>query len=201
MKLIPLAITALLISGCQPSQSSGQNLASTPTQIPVAEKKTTIDLSTPDRALKSYWQELDAFVKLQNDINNKESTKWDKINQDLSVDYKKTLGGDVLTVFTEKNRPDVSTIRSREIISIKQETESRTIAIAITKNITPIPSTVSLNEAEVTRRNKGTRLKYLLEKEADGWKVTQIYSEGYKEDEWNKEHSPSQASDANIDYI
>ncbi len=197
MKIVTTVIAALLISGCEQSQDVA-TVKSPPSTSPATAPTVAPDISTPDRALKSYWRAKDAFRKAQFDWQVRKVPELQSLTNKISIDIKSLTTGDVLS-FHEgvwKKAYEQPYIHpdeySREIEDIKQDTESRATAIVRVRNSTPIPEGVVVSDSDKKRRDEGERLKYVLEKDSSGWKLAQTYKfEAYPaslegKDQWRK---------------
>lgn len=175
MKLYQIALLALSIAGCSQNQDSATAKAPTPSEVP----KLVVDASTPDRALKSYWQVKDAVRKLGHDWNVTAISDFQRLKSKARIDNKKLMTSDVLAAHQEYDRPAQVQLKfidySREILEIKQDTESRATALVKVRNSTPISAAISLSDSDKKQRAEGEKFRYVLEKEEDGWKVAQVY--------------------------
>jgi hypothetical protein len=126
-KQVLLIVSLLFVAVC--SKTPG---------IPKSTKPTApaIDLSTPDRALKSYWAQKDwlqAVARLELEPVMKRNTLLYRDNMPT------VTMGEVSEYFSTASVQEDERFH-REIISVKQETDSRAIVLAKITNITPIPS-------------------------------------------------------------
>lgn len=144
-----------------------------------------VDMTTPDRAIKSHWR-----------INDLDLDQW--TTPDSTLPIVRTLNSNVekwksarlkvlsgLALVSAK-RDHVPETYSREILEVKQETESRAVVLARVKNITPIPPGAELTDFDKKRRRDGEVYRYIFEREGDGWKLVQIQSKDYKGD-WDNQ--------------
>jgi hypothetical protein len=164
--LLPVA----LVSSCGSDRGeiAQQRVAST-AAVRTETVAVTIDLSTPDRALRSYW-------KAKDDLRRKEHAVWFKARRQHSFDLGTLLTADAQTNYEHLQKADTPvTEYNRDIIDVKQETESRAVIIAHVKNATPFPPGAVLTEKNEKRRAEGERIRYVLEKTSAGWKVSQAY--------------------------
>lgn len=204
MKFVPTVLAALLIAGCQQSQDAGSpEAAGSHTLSAVAAMP--IDVSTPDRALKSYWQAKDARRKVEFDWIASQIPELQKLYGKIGFDASKLMTGDVLSSHQERYKPgrDQFAEYSREIVDIKLDTESRATAVVKVRNSTRIPEGIVFSDSDKKRREEGDRLKYILEKESDGWKVAQVvkFSEVnviLKKDPWENVFKPTERGSANV---
>lgn len=181
MKFSAIALFAIIISGCQPSTEVLTNKA-TKLEPQVSNAVTipslNIDITTPDRALKSYWQGKDAVSKFHKDWQANHIKEINDSKQKIGFDPKTLMTSDVLASQIERDKPNnfQHTEYSREILDIKQDTESHATVLVKIRNITPAPEGVTISVSDQASREEGKKLKYILEKETDGWKLAQIYT-------------------------
>lgn len=148
-------------------------------------KKVQLDLSTPDKALKSYWAAFDAANFNTTIVRKKHLSDFNSANSQLALVQSKAIYEERYSISM------VSEIYSRDILEVKVESESRAVIEAQIKNTTPNPPGVELEDWQKRQRDEGERYKYILEKNNNGWIVTEIWrwSEYFKE--WNK-YSPDE---------
>lgn len=180
MKLVPIILTMLLVAGCQPS-GEPLNTKSQNSQSSTKPPSLVIDISTPDRALKSYWLAKDILLKAVPEVRAKaDAMQTDEFLKILNrMKFEKITTGDVLSAHhgelgKHDDTPSFSEY-SREIVDIKQDTESRATAVVKIRNSTAIPPGSVIPDSIKESREDGKMFKYVLEKDADGWKVAQIY--------------------------
>lgn len=174
MKFVTTILMTLLIAGCNYSQDTASVNASA-SQTSSSARTVEIDVSTPDRALKSYWQAKDTSRKVEFDWSAAQISELQKLKSKLGFDLNKIMASDVLSAHQEMAGLGRFEEYSREIVDIKQDTDSRATAVVIVRNTTPIPAGVMISDSDKEEREKGERFKYVLEKDADGWKVAQVY--------------------------
>lgn len=195
--LLPLFLS---LSGCEkianaPGANPGNTTSSpaTPTvQAPVpAEKfvyKFEINTGSPEQALNTWWRYLGAMAAVA-DANCEKIIK----ERSDEFDVSRVATGEVVQSFKSRGRLCTKTVYKREIIEIRQETETRAIATVKVTNVTP--SSVSHTEEDEEARNKGVQLRYLVEKTLNDWKVSQVYQYGVSntligKDEWAAQYGP-----------
>jgi hypothetical protein len=168
----------LIASGCSKSDS------------PIAEKKVeapptpiAIDLSTPDKALKSYWAVKDSVDLRQRAVYEQMKAKLLAESKQIGdvtegTLAKQLIGGDSLA--------ELETY-SRDLLDVKVESESRAVIVAVIKNTTPVPAGAEMPEHAEERRRNGDRYRYVLEKTQTGWRVAEIWErETYPREDWKK---------------
>jgi hypothetical protein len=175
MNFVTTVLACLLIVGCQPShQPAGAKKSGSPV-APIL----VVDTSTPDRALKSYWQARDVIQKITADMNAAHYAQIQTVVNKIGFDAKKLMTGDVLSTEQEIDKLRHGSLweekYSREILDIRLDTGSRATALVKIRNSTPIPVGIVVSDEDKRRREEGERFKYILEREADGWKVAQVY--------------------------
>ncbi|WP_163913830.1 hypothetical protein [Pseudomonas frederiksbergensis] len=195
--LLPLFLS---LSGCEKianapgaNQGNATSSATTPSAPAPAptEKfvyKFEINTGSPEQALETWWRYLGAMAAVA-DANCKTIIK----ERTDEFDVSRVATGEVVQSFKSRGRLCKKTVYKREIIEVKQETEVRAIATVKVTNVTP--SSVSHTEDDEEIRNTGETLRYLVEKTANDWKVSQVYK--YRasntlidKDEWAAEYNP-----------
>ncbi|MDR7232269.1 hypothetical protein J2X45_003375 [Caulobacter sp. BE264] len=138
-----------------------------------------MDLSTPDRALKSQWAYADWYrassCTVRNELVKGETAEAKR----FGILVRPLPPADTLTgaakesflaarALTESCKPDVL---RREINEIKTETESRAVAFYTVYDETPIPEGYSLSEYSKEDATTGDRFKVVLTKVEGKWLV------------------------------
>jgi hypothetical protein len=193
----PLPIVLLLfLTSCQPVPG-GKSVTVAASAVQVAmPPRLALDISTPDRALKSYWMAKDSLRLAEFKFGKEEGKKYEELKVQLGYDPREVMTGETLAFVqgVASAPPTPMYEYSRDIVDIKQDTESRATAIARIKNSTPIPAGGVASESDQKRRENGEKFKYVLEKDSKGWTVAQVYKDdeyhakygGGKGDPWKK---------------
>jgi hypothetical protein len=175
-KLLQPLILIALISACsrpaEPVTSAIPGVAIAP-----------IDLSTPDRAIKSYWAVRDKVRHAHYEMLRRSIDVYRSAEKEIGS----VSGGALARSFAW----DVIATPNfgRDILDVKVESESRAIVIAVIKNTTPLPAGAEVSKFDEERRRDGERYRYVLEKDASGWKVSEIWAwERYPRPDWKKNH-------------
>lgn len=170
-RLLWIAFPVFLLLACSPETPKGSTIVSKSSSVSIPERP-KVDLTTPDRALKSYWQQ----------------REWARgVDEHLDIEFKKA----------HANRPEYATVIAsvatgdvladakrtlspraryeRDIDSIKQETDSRAVALVRIRNTTVVPEGAKATAREFRRRETGTMFRYVLEKEGADWKVAEVW--------------------------
>lgn len=155
------------IAGCSTKENS-------PTKS-VVPPMPVVDISTPDKALKSYWEARDW---LSARTTERDSREWADQAEAGGQLIAKVTGGTVAANFSRRDLFPVERF-DRSIDEVKVETESRAVALATVKNVTPIQVGAEPSKFETEWREQGAKVKYVLEKGPAGWQVSEIF-------EWNK---------------
>jgi hypothetical protein len=147
-----------------------------------------INTTSPDQALKTWWRYLDT----------KEAMEYARCQSFVRKDVDEF---DVAGVSTGAVEQSVNSSRAvcwrslydREILQVKQETDTRAIAFAKITNATPSSSTGTSDQQRA--RKMGAHFKYLIEKTEGGWKIAQVYRHDESnvlsgDDEWEKQYTP-----------
>ena len=190
LKRLTFVASLLSVAACGPQEKLKQDAAQAkPNPVSISAVSTIspaasapvllVESASPDQALKSWWRYLD-LVAAEEALKCKSSAgqpipthlKYlEQVAQDEVLETKKFKLGDC-----------VQEAFNREIDEVKTESETRAIAFATIRNSTPIPPGAEADELDKKWRTHGFKYKYLLEKSAMAWKVSQVY----KYDETNK---------------
>lgn len=140
-----------------------------------------IDVTTPDRAIKSYWALRDAIRAQQVELYRQALPGYRANETRLASVVDSVVGASIA------RREAVLETFSRDIVDVKVESESRAVIVAVIKNSTPIPTGGEMSTFIEQRRRDGERYKYVLEKSNDGWRVAEIWAwETYPKPDWYK---------------
>ena len=152
---------ALLLTGCDKLQSL------TGDQAPTGQLVFEVNVSSPDNAVKTWWRYLDAVAKSTHEFCLFESGRGNK------KDMLRTIAtGEIESIRSGFGRCEED-VYGREILEVKQESDTRATLLAKITNETPTNLVPTAEEAEL--RKQGKTFKYLLEKDESGWKVAQVY--------------------------
>jgi hypothetical protein len=147
---------------------------------PLPDSAFAVDLSTPDRALRTYWrvrsmadtigQPVDtAAVRFQN---------WQRADTVLARIY----GGDALAEYRRSRRSARRQHYAREILAVEPETDTRATVLARIRNVTPVPAGAAPDEYTARRRAEGDVYRYVFERDSAGWKLVQVLAKSYPGD-------------------
>lgn len=142
----------------------------------------TMDTSTPDKALKSYWAVRDMIRDKRHELAVENLARYQALDSAMDA----VADGALREEFAAKANPPETF--SRDIIDLKVESESRAVAVARIKNTTPVPAGAEMNSYAEAKRRDGERYKYVLEKSQAGWRVAEIWEEKTTDPvpDWNK---------------
>ena len=176
-----IALAAAVLAGCGQSTSSAPPSASTSTQ-PTPPAKVQIDLSTPDKALKSYWAVKDSVRSAGVELISKLDSEMKPYKKQVNAVTSEAIAN---SFFGEDN---VFETFSRDIIKVDVESESRAVIFVVIRNTTAIPTGVKPSDDEEKRRRDGERYKYVVERDKTDWKVSEIWewSKYFPENDWKK---------------
>lgn len=144
------------------------------------QAKVQVDLTTPDKALKSYWAVRDSVRAKHSELFSQGIAEYrsaeDQMSSVADGVLAKTFASDVLPIETF----------SRDLIDVKVESESRAAIVAVIKNSSPIPAGAELSKFDEERRRDGER--YILERSQTGWRVSEIWewSDYLPKNDWKK---------------
>jgi hypothetical protein len=192
---VTILVTGLIgaCNGAGSDQSSAGTEATGPTP-PIPK----IDLSTPDRAIRTYWALQDHVSAVRDDPTTADGRL---IARAMAASEKRAtalnaiLGG--VTTGAAKAELEAPTdmfgdtarvTMYREILEVKNESETRAVVLARVKNTTPVPSGKRAFDEEEARDGKVYR--YVFEREAAGWKLAQVFSQSRYSKEWQPYFTP-----------
>ena len=171
-----IVITALTL-GCDPGARPQSVQAGKPAAAP------TIDLSTPDRALKSYWAVLDWREVRTREIYAPTQSQRNELKV-VADTFARTVTGNIIRPNYDKSDPPNLFIR--DIKEVKVESESRAVIFAQIRNATPIPPELTPSADQAKRRDEGDTYRYVLEKVEADWRVSEIWQPEYSGRGWRK---------------
>jgi hypothetical protein len=147
----------------------------------ISSTKVTLDLATPDKAIKSYWAVRDSIRAKQVELFAQNKESFHSAEAQISA----VADGSLAETFSFDITP-VETF-SRDLIDVKVESDSRAVIVVVIKNSTPIPVGAEMSKFDEQRRRDGERYRYILEKNQSGWRVSEIWEwSTYPSAEWKK---------------
>lgn len=156
----------------EPSGSNGQG----PKLVPASDLLG--DRSTPDRAVQSWW----AFLDRGDSLTAVDSTDHSfRQNEEFAKARRSLLGG---TALQKSDEVAVPYRYVREIVEVDSETNTRAVVITKIRNITPIPPAATPDEYDIKNRREGETVRYLLEKDSTGWRITQAQTHSAYLNKW-----------------
>lgn len=154
----------VLLSGCDQSNHSAE------VQTPKWEQ-VAVDVSTPDKALRSYWNLRDAqnsnWLTFANDPYVK------KLRSEMYGPYGEVVSPLIAKQKSNEWKADKDTF-AREIIKIVFESESKAVITTEIRNNTPIAEMAYLSISDLAQRNNGDAYQYVLEKYGENWKISEV---------------------------
>jgi hypothetical protein len=152
-----------------------------PSQRKIAAANVTLDLATPDKALKSYWAVRDSVRAKQVELFAQSKEDFQSAEAQMSA----VADGALAKSFSFDTIP-IETF-SRDLIDVKIESESRAVIVVVIKNSTPIPAGAEMSKFAEEFRRDGERYRYILEMSKAGWRVSEIWEwSTYPSNEWKK---------------
>jgi hypothetical protein len=134
----------------------------------------TVDQSTPDRALKSYWAVQDSLRQDGSEARNPYVEHLARL----------VTGG----AEADLKAVPIKLVLERDILELRQESDSRASAMVRIRNVTPIPTDAVSTDYTNKAREKGDEYKYVLEKVNLEWRVSEIWAfwEWQTPPEWHR---------------
>ena len=203
LKHLTFVAALLSVAACGPQEKPQQD--ATPTKpnpksttassaaSPASAPALSIESASPDQALKSWWRYLD-LAAAEEALDCKRSASQPT---PAHLQYLEQIAhAELLAARKPKPRECIPHIFNREIDEVKTESETRAIAFATIRNSTPIPLGAEADELDKKWRTNGFKYKYLLEKSAMAWKVSQVYkysetNKYLKKDVWERVYKVS----------
>lgn len=162
------AVVAFIVSACGGGVDAPPKVA--PPAVAAALKPLeSIDISTPDKAIKAYWTQRDAINAGLPEVRTTMRGQLDGLIRGMRVVTTSAMVAD------ERLGNPPPEAFERDIVEVKVESESRAVVLAVIKNVTPIPVGADISAREEKQRREGDRYRYVLEREKEGWKVAEIW--------------------------
>lgn len=133
----------------------------------------SIDLSTPEKALRSYW----ALRGWEGDVFNEKMKLHSANFVDTLPHIQKITTGTANQFFsTLRNSP--RDVLDRHIDKISEENDGRVVIFVTIRNVTPIPADAKPTETQLQRRERGQKFEYILVAEGKDWKLAEAWMYG-----------------------
>lgn len=161
----------LAVTGCHPTAEK-----------PALPKpvKPAVDVSTPDKALKSYWAVKDWLE--HSEISRRNADEFER----QLITVREVTDGDAYATFYRGTRNAFVLEKfERDILDVKVDTESRATIMARVKNVTP-PSADDAPFIRSSSSNEGDVFRYVLEKNEGKWRVVQAWRRWISSSDWSK---------------
>lgn len=179
-RLGAILLFAAIAAGCDGAKP---NAAPSSTPTTAETPAPTIDRTTPDKALRSYWAMRDYTAAQLHGVAREYMRKSAEIYSGLNV----VAGVDLVRGLTGKIEPPESF--TRDILEVKVESDSRAVIDTIVRNSTPVPPGAEPTAYGERARRFGERFRYVLDKEAEGWRVVEIWDwDDILTKNWNKRY-------------
>ncbi len=211
------SVVLLLLGACSrdgavPSPAPEAQMAGEPGvsgSASTAEQLPAIDTQSPDSVVRSYWALQDwAERNAARDVRLELGESFRQY-----TDARRALGGGEYAAKTEEELRDMADafesepsrrIQQRDIIEVKNESETRAVVLVKIKNVTPLPPGYKLHDLFAPRREFGKEVRYIVERTSGGWRLTQAWYRDDPEDaEWKKTWSlktPSSNAPSDFDF-
>lgn len=147
---------------------------------PLPDSAFALDLSTPDRALRSYWhiRAMADTIGAPADTTAPRFQNWQRADTVLARVY----GGDALAEYRRAREPATRQSYTREILAVEPESDTRATVLARIRNVTPVPAGAVADEFAARRRAEGDVYRYVFERDSAGWKLVQVLTKSYPGD-------------------
>lgn len=194
MKRITILASILLAISCakapSPESAGPMGTPEANATVPAPEVST----ESPDAVVRSYWALQDWLEK----HGIKHMTFSVDSGYDAWMDARKSIsGGEFGEVIASEEAeardpfkvdPEaIVRIQQRDILEVKNESETRALVLAKIKNITPLPRGYELNRYSLEKREYGVDVRYVVEKIKGEWRLTQAwYRDSADAESWTK---------------
>lgn len=169
IRIFALTAFCALVAGCPSSrEDTGSPAAARVPARPVP------DLGTPESAVKSYWRMLD-WLRLRQRIEDIREERAEGRVKSADV-MSSVSGGDALASFAQAPRSDVR--MERTILSVHTESENRAVVVARIHSLSTDATAFTPTPIELFEVAPGGEFRYLLEREAEGWKIVEVWRLG-----------------------
>lgn len=147
---------------------------------PLPDSAFAVDLSTPDRALRTYWhiKSMADTIGAPVDTTAARFQNWARADTVLARIY----GGDALAEYRRIRKSQPRQQYLREILQVDQESDTRATVLARIRNVTPVPPGATPDVYSARRRAEGDVYRYVFERDAEGWKLVQVLAKSYPGD-------------------
>ena len=195
-ELIPIALQrgcvetlnrflALALIACQQEKPKATTQAATKPTFTAP----SVDIATPDKAVKSWW----ALVDARASFKHQECTQAPNAEQAALRQAQLRLSTGAVKSYLQQDPNCTLYTYDRRIDRVDMETESRALVVATIKNITRPKEGQSIAGNYAEGGTVGAEYRYVLSLEDDGWRVDDIfqYDEVNKlmgRDPWKQEY-------------
>lgn len=147
---------------------------------PLPDSAFAVDLSTPERALRTYWRikSMSDTIGAPVDTTAARFQNWQRADTVLQRIY----GGDALAEYRRTRQPARRHEYLREILQVEPESETRATVLARIRNVTPVPPGAEPDPYTARRRADGDVYRYVFERDSAGWKLVQVQGKSYPGD-------------------
>ncbi|MCS4296236.1 hypothetical protein M2375_004494 [Comamonas sp. BIGb0152] len=131
----------------------------------------SVDISTPDKAVKSWWAVVDSKINFK----YQECTQAASAEQTALLQAQLRLATGAVKSYLQHDKECTLFAYDRRIDRVDIETESRALVVATIKNSTRPKAGQSISKNTVEAASVGVEYRYVLSREDDGWRVDDIY--------------------------
>jgi hypothetical protein len=128
-----------------------------------------VDLTTPEAALRSYWRMQDALDSIAAAMVTGPAER-DPFSATRQA-YESTFAGRAREMLAA---PFVRQTYAREVQAVDSAGPARTLVMAVIRNTTPLAPGAALTHEQEELRAEGQQFRYVLEREGDAWRITQV---------------------------
>ncbi|HEU4559322.1 MAG TPA: hypothetical protein VFS20_15805 [Longimicrobium sp.] len=153
--------------------AEGSDASDARAALHVQRRAGALDLTTPEAALQTYWRLSDAEMLSAGEapVNSLDSL----------------FTGPAGVARAQSRVPETF---AREIVEVERRGARAFVTVRV-RNTTPRPVGAVPSPEERQRRRHGDQFRYVLAHDASGWKIEQIQSREFDEDEWRDWYDPT----------
>jgi hypothetical protein len=128
------------------------------------------DLSSPESALLSYWSRREWVRRKGLDENPPKNSA-----PGVAEVMHPVTAGSTRASFLSATPPVTSDPLARSLLRVDQASATHAVAVAKVRNLLRDPLELTPTPIELLRDEPGTEVQYTLSKDAEGWKVSEVW--------------------------
>lgn len=184
--LLLAVLGCALLGGCDGAAESKAAAATRLAAFP------TIDASTPEALVRTYWaledwQQKSVATELRIVVSPELQKYFDARVALSGGDFRVVADKELKTIDNPFDPPEFHPVLAREIVTVKKESATRAVVVTKIVNVTPLPANIKLDEGDRVQRAYGEDVQYVVEKIGGEWRLMQALYRRYPDTEqWEK---------------